>query len=288
MNTNEKGLSLVKKTGYQMVEEVFTKDEIRAYKELYFRGASDAQMKVGLGIAAEFGLSFPKKEIFWDIKLGLMISRDGYKADAMKKDDFIKITSGPIFETSIIEEMDFDTGEISVKLTPKCLVADKPITCWAVVHKKGGVKILRIARWNEYGKTGGAWQYKVTLLCKCAESLALRAAYSVTGGKPADEMNYQENEMLNVTPERDSAMALETDDTIAKEVEAEIMEPPKTPSVAIEQTILMLSKEVIKKADRAKWHEIIAEIHGEACSITDLSKEEKPKVAEAAKAFLDS
>lgn len=73
----------------------------------------------------------------------------------------------------------------------------KIIGAWAIAYRRDAYPVFFYAPLKEHGKTGsgqagpywkGAWGYTSAMICKAAESMVLRKAYSITGVVPMDEL----------------------------------------------------------------------------------------------------
>lgn len=79
------------------------------------------------------------------------------------------------------------------------------IGAWAKAYRRDAYPVFYFAPLKEHGKVGhgsrgaywkGAWAYTSGMICKAAESMVLRKAYSITGVVPMDELRVDPNMAL--------------------------------------------------------------------------------------------
>jgi len=183
--------------------------QLALLKRTFFSECSDDEISVALYIAEKFNLDPFKKEI-WAVptfrqgqkKMLIMVGRDGYLASARRHPEFVGMSSGAIYPGDKFK-IDYDLGKIEVEQTAESFSKGNPVAAWCVV-KRGKEAIIKIVRFEEFdknsGKPGDIWgKFPSVMLIKCAESMALRSAFGLTGATPADEIREEET-MVNVTP----------------------------------------------------------------------------------------
>jgi len=179
--------------------------QLSTLKSTFFRGADENQIALALRMANHYGLDPFLKEIYFVPSVGIMVGRDGYLAAARRTGELESFRSGVIYEGDALE-VDYQTPEIRVGTTTASLAAGKPVAGWCIVGRRSCVPVLKLARFAEYNRGGQAWgKYPSAMIQKVAESMALRAAFGISGAVPADEIESESRSAetaKNVTPGR--------------------------------------------------------------------------------------
>lgn len=194
----------VERVGALVSADEWDRERIELVKRTYCKGATDDELALFVATAQRTGLSPEARQIFavkrWDRDAGREVmstqtSIDGYRLIAQRSNEY----AGQIPKQWCGE--DGRWVDVWLKSTP-------PAAAKAGVYRQGFAEpLVAIATYAEYvqtkkdGKPTAMWASKPALmLAKCAEALALRAAFpaELSGLYTAEEMGQAENDLAPV------------------------------------------------------------------------------------------
>lgn len=206
-------LALVPRGGSQPVtqraRDAFDDRQIELIRATVARDCTLAELHMLLELAARYDLDVFAHEI-WAVKLKkgddepvtIMVARDGLLRIAQRTEGFQGI------EGDVVRENDEFRKEAGSEL-PKHSYGAKDrgavLGAWATVHREGRTATYFYAPFNEYcpPKDGGKYKYspwsrqESAMILKCAEAMALRKAFSITGVVSEEEMARSAPVLLN-------------------------------------------------------------------------------------------
>jgi len=184
--------------GKQDISKVLEKKK-QVIKKTVAKDANKQEFEMFMHLAKTYQLDpFQKEIFFWKIKgqSTIMTSRDGYLKIANRHPKFDGLVSDVVHENDdfnktqkgVNHSYSKDRGEI--------------IGAYALVYRKDrSFPIYVFAPYNEYKADKKVWkQYPSAMILKCAESMALKRAFSVSGLVSKEEMEVQENPVNDYGP----------------------------------------------------------------------------------------
>jgi len=160
-------------------------------------GATDAELGLFLEVSARYQLDPFAKEI-WCVKMpgkngaggsmAIIVARDGFLKIANRHPDFLGMHSDTVCENDEFVK-EWDGNSVIVKHTAgKPAERGKTVGAFAIVRRSGKVDSFFYAALSEYRpKSEAKLKYspwgaqESAMIIKCAESVALRKAFSVSG-----------------------------------------------------------------------------------------------------------
>lgn len=163
-------------------------------KNTVAKKATDDELDMFMHLAKEYNLDPFQGEIyFW--KFGkkdptIMTSRDGYLKIANQHPAFDGMDSGVIYPGDDFKKT-ADGVEHSLDISN---MGKQPIGAYAVVYRSDREVPTRvIIPFKDYNKDNKVWNnYPSAMIQKCAESMALKRAFSVSGLVSKEEMGYEQ------------------------------------------------------------------------------------------------
>ena len=157
--------------------------------------ATDDELDMFMHLAKEYNLDPFQGEIyFW--KFGskdptIMTSRDGYLKIANQHPAFDGMDSGVIYPGDNFQKT-ADGVEHSLDISN---MSEQPIGAYAVVYRSDREVPTRVViPFKDYNKDNKVWNsYPSAMIQKCAESMALKRAFSVSGLVSKEEMGYEQD-----------------------------------------------------------------------------------------------
>lgn len=161
----------------------FTPSEVALIKSMYAKDATDDELKLFLFKAQLYGLHPMRGEIFFYKFKGqpaFIVGRDGFLAIAHKDERFNGLKSGTIEQDG------------------------KLVGAWAEVYRKDWTQPVRVeVKLSEYSTGYGLWPTKpATMLCKVAQSQALRMAFNISGIYGQEEFDTMKQAPAVALPKR--------------------------------------------------------------------------------------
>ncbi|OCL28640.1 hypothetical protein U472_00345 [Orenia metallireducens] len=163
-------------------------------KRTVAKGANNDEFEMFMHLAKQYGLDpFQKEIFFW--KYGsdptIMTSRDGYLKIANNHPQFDGHVADVVHENDSFEKL-MD----GVKHTYNLKNRGKIIGAYCLVYRKDRkFPVYVFAPYEEYKKSSQVWrQYASAMILKCAESMALKRAFSVSGLVSREEIGYEDNQ----------------------------------------------------------------------------------------------
>jgi phage recombination protein Bet len=165
----------------------YDQNQIDTIKNTVAKGADDDELKMFIHLASTYGLDPFLKEIFYSSEMKtIMTSRDGYLKVAQRDPSFQGIQS-----MAVCENDDFELDVINHAINHRFGKGDrgKVIGAWAIVYREGRVPVVAYADYSEYNKNTKVWNtYKSAMICKVAESFALKRQFGITGLVTTEEV----------------------------------------------------------------------------------------------------
>ena len=164
-------------------------------KNTVAKKATDDELDMFMHLAKEYNLDPFQGEIyFW--KFGkkdptIMTSRDGYLKIANQHPSFDGMDSGVIYPGDDFKKT-ADGVEHSLDISN---MGKQPIGAYAVVYRSDREVPTRVViPFQDYNKDNKVWNnYPSAMIQKCAESMALKRAFSVSGLVSKEEMGYEQD-----------------------------------------------------------------------------------------------
>lgn len=189
MAVEERNLAEIKVEGSQSV--LFSRKEIETIRRTVAKGATEDEFRMFMHLARTYGLDPFNKEI-WFIKYDkenpvIMTSRDGYLKIADRHPAYDGIVSDVVRKNDrFIRRIDGIEHEYGTDRGPI-------VGAYALVYRKDRkYPVYVFAPFEEYNAGTKVWnQYPSAMILKCAESMALKRAFTVSGLVSREEMEVQ-------------------------------------------------------------------------------------------------
>jgi phage recombination protein Bet len=205
----------------QRARDGYDPKTIALIKNTVARGASDAELGLFLEVSARYQLDPFAKEI-WCIKMpgknggggsmGIIVARDGFLKIANRHPDFMGMHSDTVCENDEFKK-EWDGSSVIVNHSAgKPAERGKTIGAFAVVRRKDKTDSFFYAPLEEYRpKSEAKLKYspwgaqESAMIIKCAEAVALRKAFSVSGvmGEGEEDRVAERTATASVTVEGD-------------------------------------------------------------------------------------
>jgi len=167
-----------------------SKEEVLIVKNTVAKDCNDTELAYFLGVANSYGLSPFKKEVwcYKDHKNNIVIfaGRDGFLSIA-KKDPFYRgVYSQAVYSKDIFEGDLNKPDTIVHKVTG--FERGNLIGAYAIVRMEGREPLCKVVKFAEYKKSSPTWtNYPDAMICKVAESSALKIACGISGLSAGEE-----------------------------------------------------------------------------------------------------
>lgn len=168
--------------------EAYSEEQVQTIANTVAKGANRYELAMFLHIANKYGLDPFLKEIFWSDKMKtIMTSRDGYLKIALHDPMFDGIRSMAVYENDEFS-IDMRENEVNHKFTAD---RGKLVGAYAIVFHKERRPVIVYTPLDEYYKTeSSVWrQYTSSMICKCAEAMALKRQFGISGLVTVEEVN---------------------------------------------------------------------------------------------------
>jgi len=191
MTTKNTSLATAKTTNEIMG---FQQTEIDIIKASVAKGTTDAELSYFLAVAKSTGLNPFQKEI-WCYKSGsdmlIFAGRDGFLANAQKKNDFQGIRSAYVCENDTFK-MNIPAGHIEHTFDGK--ERGKITGAYAIVKRANMDSFISYAGMTEFNKGYNAWKTNPgSMIKKVAESHCLAKAYGISGLAAEEDFEIKDN-----------------------------------------------------------------------------------------------
>lgn len=169
------------------VQHTYTPDEIDTIRNTVAKGADNNELAMFLHICQVYGLDPFLKEIYYSKEMKtIMSSRDGYLKVAQRDEEFKGMKSAVVFENDAFS-MDIMSGIIEHKF--KATDRGKIVGAWAMVLHKSREPVMQYVPFSEYDQGRNTWKkYPSAMILKCAEALALKRQFGISGLVTQEEM----------------------------------------------------------------------------------------------------
>lgn len=190
----------------------FDQQQVVAIRNTVAADCNPGELVMFLEVAARYELDPFARQIYAAKikgKVQIIVSRDGLLAHAHKQDSFVKMDGDYICANDDFKST-YKDGERSIEHSFKTGLGDpakdvepgdargKIIGAWAIVERKGHGKTFFLANFSEYFQDrDGPWKKTpAAMILKCAETYALRKAFSISGVVGEDEVEKDQKKML--------------------------------------------------------------------------------------------
>lgn len=166
----------------------FDPKQIEAIRQTVAKDCTDAELVMFLEVCGRYELDPFAKQIYAAKMSGqsggisIIVSRDGLLAHAHKQQDFIRMDGDVVCKGDQFQ-MDMVAGDRTVTHSySDPSNRGEVIGAWAVVVRREHGETYFYAPMEEYKKNSPIWtKHPSAMILKCAESYALRKAYSISG-----------------------------------------------------------------------------------------------------------
>ena len=187
----------------ELARRSYAREQIELIKQTVAEGATDAELDLFLELAARYELD-PFAGHIWCARMRgengsagrmvVLIGRDGMLVLARRSPDFKGIRGNVVHENDHFEVEEGETIKVKHKIGhPK--ERGEIVGAWALVSREGQTPIYFFANLDEYMPTHSKvdrtpWgKHRSAMILKCAQSTALRFAFSITGLIGAEEIS---------------------------------------------------------------------------------------------------
>ena len=165
-------------------------------KRTVAKAATNDEFEMFMHLAKQYGLDPFQKEIFfwkYDKDPTIMTSRDGYLKIANHHPEFNGYVADVVYENDSFKKL-MDGVEHNYQLKDRGAI----IGAYCLVYRKDrAFPVYVFAPYEDYKRNSQVWSnYPNAMILKCAESMALKRAFSVSGLVSKEEMGYQENQIV--------------------------------------------------------------------------------------------
>lgn len=201
---------------------LFAPDQVGAIRRTVAKDCDDNEFVMFLELAARYGLD-PFARQIWAAKMGgqngpvtIFVGRDGLLSIAERHEDYEGMEGDVVREGDTLERTAAGVVHTYVRSYAKPTGESPPrpaerriVGAWARVHRRGRRPTFFYAPISEYKPTGrrlevSPWsRQESAMILKCAESMALRKAFSVSGLVPEEETRANRVDLTAVGDEPD-------------------------------------------------------------------------------------
>jgi phage recombination protein Bet len=193
----------------------FESEQIGAIRRTVAKDCTDAEFVMFLELCARYQLD-PFARHIWAARMGgqngavsIIIGRDGLLAIAERHPDFRGLEGQPVYAGDDFRTQVSDAGIAVIHETAKVSERGELVGAWARVFREGRRPTYFFAPIDEYKPSGKKLEYSPwsrqlsAMILKCAESMALRKAFSVAGLVPEEETQANRVDLTAPTAEPD-------------------------------------------------------------------------------------
>lgn len=219
------GTAVVTRNGQQSIQKSaragYDAEQVALIKATVAKDCSDAEFAMYLDLAGRYQLDPFAREIF-AAKIGsrdgqsgrvaIIVGRDGFLKIANRHEDFLGLEGDVVrehdtfrkkageiypehtYEGHVLPPLNDDKGKPKVPIEWPPNARGAIVGAWAVVQRRDRMPTYFYAPWSEYvpnadRKSKTPWgKQESAMILKCAETTALRKAYSITGVWGEEEM----------------------------------------------------------------------------------------------------
>ena len=186
----------------ELARKHYAREQIELIKQTVAEGATDAELDLFLELAARYELD-PFAGHIWCARMqgrngergrmAVLIGRDGMLVHARRHRDFAGLMGNVVHEGDDFQVI--DTGD-EVKVIHKIAHPKERgelLGAWAIARRENQPPYYFFANLDEYkGSDKTPWgKQRSAMILKCAQSTALRFAFSITGLVGAEEVSSQ-------------------------------------------------------------------------------------------------
>lgn len=190
-----------------------TKAQLELVRRTVAKGATDDQLKMFFHVAQKSGLDPFRKEIYFykvpsrdgGEDTVIMTSRDGFLSIAQRSGELTGINSASIREK---DEFSIDYSPDGIRISHKITSANAAtrgplVGAWARVYRAKFTEPTVVFVDNAtYNKGMRSWKtHPDAMLIKCAESIALKKLFGISGLVSSEEMGFDPSEQEEKQPE---------------------------------------------------------------------------------------
>lgn len=206
--------------------EQFTGSQLALITRTVAKGASEDELKMFLHISKKAGLDPFLKEIYF-YKDGkgnsiMLTSRDGFLSIAQKSGEFTGLQSASVYENDDFS-IDYSTNTINHKAKQKD--RGNIIGAWAKSFRKNCEPNITYVDFATYKKTDASWspwtKYPDAMIIKCAESIALKKTYGISGLVSMEEIGFEPDAKPEFNNDKAFEDLLKKINTLSKEKQSE-------------------------------------------------------------------
>jgi phage recombination protein Bet len=188
----------------QLARREYAREQIDLIKATVASGATDAELDLFLELCARYQLDPFAGQVFCARmrgtdgeggKMVTMVGRDGMLLIARRYDDFEGLLGDYVCEHDEFRTVNRDDDVLVTHVYGKPSERGEVVGAWAKVKRRGFMPTYFFARLEDYKPTHSKvnktpWgPQEATMILKCAQSTALRFAFSITGLVGAEEVS---------------------------------------------------------------------------------------------------
>jgi phage recombination protein Bet len=201
----------------ELARRSYAREQIELIKQTVAHGATDAELDLFLELAARYELD-PFAGHIWCARMAgkngergrmaVLIGRDGMLVLARRDSGFKGVRGNVVHENDDFEvDDDTEKGVLVRHRMGKPSERGPIVGAWALVNRDGEEPYYFYANLDEYrGSEKTPWGKQTSaMILKCAQSTALRFAYSITGLIGAEEVSSQLADPTKALADADAA-----------------------------------------------------------------------------------
>jgi phage recombination protein Bet len=165
----------------------FTPEQVDTIRNTVAKGASNDELAMFLHICETYSLDPFLKEIYYSPEMKtIMSSRDGYLKVALRDSEFAGMKSAVVCSN---DDFSMDVVNNEIKHSFKATERGDIVGAWAMVMHKSRDPVVQYVPFAEYNQKRNTWnKYPSAMIMKCAEALALKRQFGISGLVTSEEM----------------------------------------------------------------------------------------------------
>lgn len=173
-----------------IVNHGYTREQIDTIKNTVAKGATDSELQMFIHICQTYGLDPFLKEIYYSSEMHtIMSSRDGYLKVAQRDPDYMGMKSAVVCSNDVFE---MDAVSDTITHTFKATERGDIVGAWAKVMHRNRDPVIQYVPFSEYNQKKSTWnKYPSAMILKCAEALALKRQFGISGLVTQEEMGVE-------------------------------------------------------------------------------------------------